>query len=479
MLPRTDILKIQPVGTSNAILPTAPAGDLRQQEFERALAGQLGKTMKADVLAKLSDGSFMVKVADTPARMMLPPSTQVGTSVTLQLVATSPRPTFQIDHAAAGHAPSVSYTEADASYEPSTPLPARGGPLVYSPVAHGPALPLPVQPGLQPPASLPSQQMPAATLPAAAGMPAAATPPSAPPAPATPATAAAIAAALAATGPAAPGAATATAKAAAAQAPSPGAAAAQARPGSLAALLLSQAPLVPASQLPDIDPQSTPSQLSPGARVITEVLATAARLPSPQTAVVASTPLLDAQPVDAKHVAQLLKDAVGRSGLFYESHLREWSAGERPLADLAREPQMQRMAEGQPPRNPATDPSTAGFINLQLSTQEQGKIVWMGNLLPGQPVQWEIERDDGQQGRARGDEEPAWRSGMKFRFEGLGDISASVVLQGGHVHLRIDTGSAAAAEVLRLWSPQLDESLAAAGAPLASFAVRGGVAGNA
>lgn len=476
MLPRTDILKIQPVGTTNPILPTAPAGDLRQQEFERALAGQLGRTMKADVLAKLGDGSFMVKVADTPARMMLPPSTQVGTSVTLQLVATSPRPTFQINNSAAGQAPSVAYTEADASYEPSSPLPSRGGPLVYSSTAHGPALPLPLpgQPAQQAPAPQVTQQVPQMPLPAAA---------------ATPASTAAIAAALAAAGPAALGTSDADAPGAA---PKPaashpaaetqgarGAPVMQARPGSLAALLLSQAPLVPASQLPDIDPHSTPSQLSPGARVITDVLATAARLPSPQTAVVASTPLLDARPVDVKHVAQLLKDAVGRSGLFYESHLREWSVGERPLADLAREPQMQRMAEGQPPRNPAADPSTAGFINLQLSTQEQGKIVWMGNLLPGQPVQWEIEREDGQKGRAGDGEEPVWRSGMTFRFEGLGDISASVVLQGGNVHLRIDTGSAASAEVLRLWSPRLDESLAAAGAPLASLAVRGGEAGNA
>ena len=472
MLPRTDILKIQPVGTTNPILPTAPAGDLRQQEFERALAGQLGKTMKAEVLAKLGDGSFMVKVADTPARMMLPPSTQVGASVTLQLVATSPRPTFQIDNSAPGHAPAVAYTEADASYEPSSPLPTRGGPLVYSPQAHGPALPQPAAAALgglslrDGPRALNTESAAKTIAPTALqkGMGSIG--------------AAEILDDLGPSTPAAKGAGTVPAGDSP-RAAAPQAAVAHARPGSLAALLLSQAPLVPASQLPDIDPHSTPSQLSPGARVITDVLATAARLPSPQTAVVASTPLLDAKPVDVKHVAQLLKDAVGRSGLFYESHLREWTVGERPLADLAREPQMQRMAEGQAPRNPAADPSTAGFINLQLSTQEQGKIVWMGNLLPGQPVQWEIEREDGQQGRERADEEPAWRSGMKFRFEGLGEISASVVLQGGHVHLRIDTGSAASAEVLRLWSPQLDESLAAAGAPLASLAVRGGEAGNA
>ncbi|HEU4851115.1 MAG TPA: flagellar hook-length control protein FliK, partial [Telluria sp.] len=77
----------------NAALPVAsplaiePASDPRQQDLERALAGQLGKTMRGDVLAKMNDGSYLVKVAGAATRMMLPPSTPVGVPVSLHLVA--------------------------------------------------------------------------------------------------------------------------------------------------------------------------------------------------------------------------------------------------------------------------------------------------------------------------------------------------------------------------------------------------------
>lgn len=428
MLPRSDILRLNPVGAIKPALAVEAAADPRQQEFERALGGQLGKTMRADVLARLADGSFVVKVADTPARMMLPPSTQPGTSVALQLVAITPRPTFQYNTQTPSGAPGVAYAEADASYElPTAAQPGRPAPQSAATVHIAPATLAQVRTDAH--HGGPSPQ---ATVPG-----------------------------FLAAGEAVP------------QRTQPGAAqAAAGKPSSLAALLLSKAPLTPSALLPSIDPGSTPAQLSEGARVITEVLATAARNPAPQTAVVARTPVLENVPLDARHIAQSLKDAVGRSGLFYESHLREWTAGERPLAEIAREPQMQRMAEGAPPRSPATDPASAGFVNLQLATQEQGRIVWMGQLLPGQPVEWEIERDEQERGQ-REDGEPAWRSGMKFRFEALGEIAASVVLSGGHVHLSIDAGSPGTAELLRSRAQELGNSLEAAGARLASLTVRG------
>ncbi|MFD2366378.1 flagellar hook-length control protein FliK [Pseudoduganella sp. GCM10020061] len=413
MLPRSDILRLNPVGAIKPALAVEPAADPRQQEFERALGGQLGKTLRGDVLSRLADGSFVVKVADTPARMMLPPSTQPGTTVSLHLVAISPRPTFQFNTQTASGAPTVAYAEADAGYD----------------------LPDPAPPARTAPQSAATVHIAAATM------------------------------AQARAG-----------DAAGAQQGALSAQAASGKPSSLAALLLSKAPLVAAAHLPPLDPNTTPAQLSEGARVITEVLATAARNPAPQTAVVARTPLLDPNAApDARHIAQSLKDAVGRSGLFYESHLREWTAGERPLSEIAREPQMERIAEGAPPRNPATDPASAGFVNLQLATQEQGRIVWMGQLLPGQPVEWEIVREDGGKDGRTGDEgEPAWRSGMKFRFEGLGEIGATVVLSGENVQVKLDAGAPETAGLLRRRAHELGDSLGAAGARLVSFSVRDG-----
>ncbi|MFL6668095.1 MAG: flagellar hook-length control protein FliK [Burkholderia ambifaria] len=58
----------------------------------------------------------------------------------------------------------------------------------------------------------------------------------------------------------------------------------------------------------------------------------------------------DAPPVAALRAA--LAQAVSESGLFYESHLAQWLAGQRPLAALMREPQARLTAE---PVQPALD----------------------------------------------------------------------------------------------------------------------------
>ncbi|WP_175856423.1 flagellar hook-length control protein FliK [Burkholderia anthina] len=52
-----------------------------------------------------------------------------------------------------------------------------------------------------------------------------------------------------------------------------------------------------------------------------------------------------APPVAVLHAA--LAQAVSESGLFYESHLAQWLAGQRPLAALLREPQARLAAPGQ------------------------------------------------------------------------------------------------------------------------------------
>ena len=92
MLPR-DTVSLTQVAPAR---PTLPAGDPRQQAVARALAGLVGQSLQADVLTKLPDGSFVVRVNDMAARMPLPQGAQVGTQVPLTLVAITPRPTFQV-----------------------------------------------------------------------------------------------------------------------------------------------------------------------------------------------------------------------------------------------------------------------------------------------------------------------------------------------------------------------------------------------
>jgi hypothetical protein len=76
------------------LAPTERTGDARLDAFQRTLATMLGSQVPVSVLARLGDGSFIVRVADTPVRMALPPGTQPGAQLTMTVLAASPQPTF-------------------------------------------------------------------------------------------------------------------------------------------------------------------------------------------------------------------------------------------------------------------------------------------------------------------------------------------------------------------------------------------------
>lgn len=83
-------------------------------------------------------------------------------------------------------------------------------------------------------------------------------------------------------------------------------------------------------------------------------------------------PLINAPPNSAEF-ARVLREAVSQSGLFYESHLRQWTDGKLPLASVMQEPQAQ-----QPPLQHSlptgTAPPTAGQVPpLQTLPEEPGQ----------------------------------------------------------------------------------------------------------
>lgn len=383
MLPRADI-GIPPVGRAEAGKRLDAVADPRQEAFSRSMASLVGRQVQGDILARLNDGSYLVKVSNMAARMQLPPGTETGKAVPMTLLTVSPRPTFQV--ALPGQAGQLAQFEA----EPAPP----GAAAPYLNNAPDDALPGRTQAG-------------AAQLAQARAL--------------VPATAADLAAST----PALPGA-------------------------SAAAVTLSDT-----------------------ARVLSGVLGMAMAAPGGDT-IVARSALVSGPAQPPEQVAAALRDAVGKSGLFYESHLSQWSNGARPLAELADEPQMQRgFASAADARGgSATDPAAAQLINLQLQTQEQARVAWQGQVWPGQDMRWEIRRDESERGAPQGDEPEAapWQSALQLRFPLLGEIGAKLVLRGDQLHLQLDAG-ADAGPLLRAHAARLETAMAAAGAPLASFQV--------
>lgn len=112
MLPRVDNI-LKPIATIEA--PSAVATIAATKQEVASLLDQLviGKQLQAQVLSRLNDGTFLVKIAGATARMALPQSLKAGDAIPLTLLALTPRPTFSLED---GHT-RVSTTAAFPGYD--------------------------------------------------------------------------------------------------------------------------------------------------------------------------------------------------------------------------------------------------------------------------------------------------------------------------------------------------------------------------
>lgn len=375
MLPRADITGTRPVILIEATTPATALGQAKQESLDRLIQLTLGKEYQAQVLSRLADGNFLVKINNAPANMALPPGTKAGDTIDLTLLAVQPRPTFLL------------------------------------------------------------------------GKP---------------------------------------------------------------------------------DPGATTS-LSNAGRLIGNMLQLAQEGGMPTT-LVGKTPLVSTPGAPAPQIAGALQNAIAFSGLFYESHVAQWALGARPATDLLREPPAKRVATsllGTPP--PATEPEETGggelnrlvnnlrgfvtgerpvqdaqraastmrsadlqeaiapvtgkqqelagteavkLISLQLDTLEQRRVMWQGELFPGQPLEWEISDETPQKNKDQPEPEPVWNSTVRFSLPTLGAVSASIRLVGDKVQIQVNTPSADTASALRTHGELLADALGAAGSPLESLLVK-------
>jgi flagellar hook-length control protein FliK len=136
------------------------------------------------------------------------------------------------------------------------------------------------------------------------------------------------------------------------------------------------------SMVNSANPLSTPEQLGSTARLLSAM----SRQP-PEKAYVQATqtaPLWEASaPPESKQLAGLLHEALGNSGLFYESHQAQWVGGARSTAQLLQEPQNQAPDQvkaalaGGAPSKPAATGEVAS--KLALTVDLGSKVVANAN----------------------------------------------------------------------------------------------------
>lgn len=225
--------------------------------------------------------------------------------------------------------------------------------------------------------------------------------------------------------------------------------------------------------------------------------------------------------LDTAELAPALKQAISQSGLFYESHLKQWVVGARPLQSLLAEPQAaaiqtpqdapethpltgtirtpESAAQSAQPREAAaavirdavietrsdrSDSSPAPQIGLrlpesvtpvvlqQLETLASQQASWQGQIWPGAQMQWTIVDPEAGQDSAGDDEIMVWRSQLRLSLPQLGNLQASLTLGPQGVSVRLSAAEKHSAELLRDAQGSLQEAFSAAGIPLTQIAIR-------
>lgn len=177
--------------------------------------------------------------------------------------------------------------------------------------------------------------------------------------------------------------------------------------------------------------------------------------------------LSDNVKTDTSTLAGVLQRTVETTGLFYESHLAEWTRGERFLENLQLEPQFDwqppsaaaaRGADG-PPRE------QIGLLAQQLNVLDQQKITWSGQAWPGQALEWDVARDtaDPEQATDADASGAAWRTTLRLRLPALGMVTAVVRLDGDRVGVTLTADRDATAVKLGARAGELIDRLSAAG----------------
>lgn len=384
MIPRADIaMTVQPVAAVDAPTAIVSVADAKQEAFSRLAQIANGQQLQAKVLSTYNDGSYLVRIANTAARMVLPTSTRTGDTLQLTMVGKDPRPTFLLTESFRG--------EDDESTEVSLSTAGRAMEKDMKSLKA-------TQQGLTNVGARDNQLDEGDAKNAA--------------------------------------------------------------PNQLA-------------------PESTKTSLSSAGKLVDALLHASEESDLP-SAIKPSRPLVANPTNNTPQLANALRDSVALSGAFYESHLAEWADGKRPVTELLKEPQAQLAQQTQSGVTSllnTSDPANTQMgqlINLQLNALEQQRIVWHGEVWPGQQMEWEINRDspDQQQNTQEDEQAPSWHSVVRFNFEHLGTVSASIRLIGEQIHMQVRTDNDVTAAALRANGRMLSESMEAAGSSLDSLIVK-------
>lgn len=437
-----DVLKAVQASVRNAILVTAD--EVPGQLLQRLTPGQ---QMSGSVLAELPNGRFQITIADQLMEMALPKGTRPGNELQLMFISERPQPSFLL-------VPQNS-TAPLAETSRWLSFAARTATAAYPPPSE-PLIPASVQ---QTPSPASPQTAPAQEMTVPVGQPAQAS----------------------------------VKQPATAQTPQP-----PAQPGPPTAPATTQPGAAPMAQpvTPStIQPPATAAQAAPEGETAAQTARSLA-LPAGASIVVATSEAA----ISTTDLAGRLRDALSRSGVFYESHLADLTAGKGTVEQLLREPQGKLSPLTTPPPSPLPDaaaklpstPQSSGVmtgtaplvkgettglpepadsrtlpvVRQQLELLQTGVFMWQGEAWAGQPMEWSVGEREAEEGDTPG---RRWSTTVSLDLPRLGQVKAELSLKDKRMKLTVETGNVDTAALLEENGGSLRERLAANGLILTSM----------
>jgi len=413
----------------------------RQGAILNSSALVVGKQFQAEVVATLTDGTYIVKVADVAARMQLPNSPEVGSKLSLTLLSTSPRATFLLNPPAEG----------ETAAAPATTLATLGNSVKqlideFSQAATG-------KPGTGPATTSAGglYLQPGATVAATTNTNTTAQP------------------RLITISPGLPDSAPATLSSA----------------GKLVNQLLQNTP----QQSSIVNVSKVPLVTTPDVSVNT-------MMKGLQSGVTTSGMFYESHVLQwaegSLPATELMKEPQAKFPLPPPTSNNGPTPGNQPVATPVSASDLVKINTPQtgssaPPGNTGNSNNTGAtsaaseptitlpkgatpLIQQQLQTMEQQRFVWQGEVWPGQTMNWEIAQEAPQQSGRQ--QEPSWQSAVHFELPQLGSISAQLQLTGTHLKLNISTGDATAALLLKNHVADLASALDLAGTQLDAISIK-------
>ena len=234
------------------------------------------------------------------------------------------------------------------------------------------------------------------------------------------------------------------------------------------------------------EPTSTDApQLSQTARMLSDIMQRVAERTLPT--LTPPGPLLDQPTTHPGELALALRTALVRSGLFYESHLANWTVGQDSLDGLMQEPQNRLVAEAArltstlalSDASSPTDLKSANplhtLLTQQLQVLESPQFIWRGEVWPGRTLEWQVRQETpppGEESAAHAAER-TWESHLKLTLPNLGTLNVHIKLDARQAFsISMVPEQAEVGPLLQKNQAKLVEKLAAAGCVLHTVQVQ-------